>query len=114
MTLKSTTCWLGLATGIAVPLASNIFPIRKALGTTLRDALDKSRASVNEQEVEVVRYENKGVNRSQMAVALSFLSVSIITMFFVPMRIINVELGKVYGWLNILLILVVIGFIFTS
>ena len=114
VTLKSTTCWLGLATGIGVPLISNILPIRKALGTTLRDALDKSRASVNEQEVEVVRYESKGVNRSQMAVAFSFLSVSIITMFFVPLRIINVELGKVYGWMNILLILVVIGFIFTS
>ena len=26
----------------------------------------------------------------------------------------NVEMGRVYGWLNILLILVIIGFIFTS
>jgi len=30
------------------------------------------------------------------------------------LRTFNVEMGKVYGWLNILLILVIIGFIFTS
>ena len=51
VSFKSSTYWLGFATGIGVPLLSNILPIRKALGTTLRDALDRSRASVNEQEV---------------------------------------------------------------
>lgn len=49
VTFRSSTYWAGLATGICVPLLSNIFPIRQALGTTLRDALDKTRASVNEQ-----------------------------------------------------------------
>ena len=48
VSFKSSTYWLGFATGIGVPLLSNILPIRKALGTTLRDALDRSRASVNE------------------------------------------------------------------
>ena len=55
-----------------MPLLSNILPIRKALGTTLRDALDRSRASVNEQEVQVVRLENKGVNISQVSVVEQF------------------------------------------
>ena len=97
-----------------MPLLSNILPIRKALGTTLRDALDRSRASVNEQEVQVVRLENQGVNISQVSVALAFLFVSFITLFMIPLRTFNAEMGKVYGWLNILLILVIIGFIFTS
>ena len=64
VSFQNSTYWLGLATGIGVPLLSNILPIKKALGTTLRDALDKSRAGVNEQEVEVVRMENAGVNKT--------------------------------------------------
>lgn len=95
-------------------MLSNILPIRKALGTTLRDALDRSRSSVNDQEVEVIRLENAGVNISQVSVALAFIFVSFITLFMIPLRTFNVEMGKVYGWLNILLILVIIGFIFTS
>ena len=62
VSFSTSTYWLGFATGIGVPLLSNILPIRKALGTTLRDALDKSRASVNEQEVQVVRLEKMGIN----------------------------------------------------
>ena len=64
VSFQNSTYWLGLATGIGVPLLSNILPIKKALGTTLRDALDKSRAGVNEQVVEVVRMENSGVNKT--------------------------------------------------
>jgi len=114
VSFHSSTYWLGLATGIGVPLLSNIIPIRKALGTTLRDALDKSRAGVNETEVQVVRLENQGVNKTQIGVGLAFLFVSFITLLMIPMRTFNVEMGKVYGWLNMLLILVIIGFIFTS
>lgn len=97
-----------------MPLLSNILPIRKALGTTLRDALDKSRSSVNEQEVQVVRLENAGINTSQVSVAIAFLAVSFVTLFMIPIRTFQVEMAKVYQWLNILLIFVIIGFIFTS
>ena len=34
------TYWLGIATGIFLPLLSNIFPIRSAMSHTLRDSLD--------------------------------------------------------------------------
>ena len=61
-----------------------------------------------------MRLENQGVNISQVSVALAFLFVSFITLFMIPLRTFNAEMGKVYGWLNILLILVIIGFIFTS
>ena len=58
--------------------------------------------------------ENAGVNLTQVSVAFAFIFVSFITLFMIPLRTFNVEMGKVYGWLNILLILVIIGFIFTS
>jgi hypothetical protein len=52
---------IGLITGLFVPLASNIVPIKQALGTSLRDALDRFRAGVDDTEVEFVRMENAGV-----------------------------------------------------
>ena len=114
VTFKSSTYWLGLATGIGVPLISNVLPIKKALGKTLRDALDRSRNTVNDQEIHVVRLENQGVNTTQVNVAIAFIIVSFITLFMIPLRLFNVEMGKFFGWLNILLIFVIIGFIFTS
>lgn len=54
------------------------------------------------------------MNLTQVGVSLAFLFVSFITLFMIPLRMFNVEMGRVYGWLNILLILVIIGFIFTS
>ena len=62
----------------------------------------------------MIRMENSGVNLTQVSVAFAFIFVSFITLFMIPLRTFNVEMGKVYGWLNILLILVIIGFIFTS
>jgi hypothetical protein len=58
--------------------------------------------------------ESAGVNVTQVSVSFAFIFVSFITLFMIPLRTFNVEMGKVYGWLNILLILVIIGFIFTS
>ena len=34
---------LGIVTGIFVPMLSNIYPIKQALGTSLRNALDRFR-----------------------------------------------------------------------
>jgi ABC-type antimicrobial peptide transport system permease subunit len=53
---------LGLITGIFVPMLSNIYPIKQALGTSLRNALDKFRAGVDEVQVEFVRMENAGTS----------------------------------------------------
>ena len=55
---------LGLLTGIGIPLFSNIYPIKQALGTKLRDALDLSRQSVDDFEVQVLRVENAGISIS--------------------------------------------------
>jgi len=37
------TLLLGLVTGIVVPMISKVYPIKQALGTSLRDALDRFR-----------------------------------------------------------------------
>jgi hypothetical protein len=42
---------LGLVTGLVVPLIGNMFPIKQALGTSLRNALDRFRQGVDELSV---------------------------------------------------------------
>jgi len=43
-----------------VPLISNIFPIKQALGSSLRNSLDRSRAGVDELSIQFTRMENAG------------------------------------------------------
>jgi ABC-type antimicrobial peptide transport system permease subunit len=50
--LQWSTIVLGLFTGLIVPLISNIYPIKQALGNSLRNSLDRSRAGVDEISVQ--------------------------------------------------------------
>lgn len=49
--LQWSTIILGIFTGIVIPMISNIYPIKQALGTSLRNALDRFRQGVDEMEV---------------------------------------------------------------
>jgi hypothetical protein len=60
--IKPRTIILGILTGILIPFISNIMPIKQALGNTLRNALDKFRPSLDDVEVEMVRYENQNLS----------------------------------------------------
>jgi ABC-type antimicrobial peptide transport system permease subunit len=53
---------LGIVTGVVVPMVSNIYPIKQALGTSLRDALDRFRQGVDEMSVQFIRMENAGTS----------------------------------------------------
>jgi uncharacterized membrane-anchored protein YhcB (DUF1043 family) len=52
------TIAIGLITGIVIPMLSNVVPIRQALGTSLRNALDRFRQGVDDLEVSVIRAES--------------------------------------------------------
>lgn len=99
-------------TGLVVPLASNIVPIKQALGTTLRDALDRFRAGVDDTEVQFIRMENAGVTPSQVMLSLVILANSYLTLYLIPNNIMQVDVGGAFFNVNFLLIGVVIGFIF--
>jgi len=47
-----------LFTGLLIPFLSTISPIKSALSSTLRSGLDKFRPSIDDVEVEMVRFEN--------------------------------------------------------
>lgn len=56
--IQPRTLAYGVLTGLFIPFLSNVLPIRQALGNSLRNALDKSRPSLDDLEVEMVRFEN--------------------------------------------------------
>ena len=81
---QSSTYYLGFATGVIVPLLTNIQPIRKAMSFTLRDSLDLSRNAVDDLEVQMVKLENKGVNVSQIALSTGVMIISYLTLYVIP------------------------------
>ena len=103
---------LGLVTGIAVPLLSNIIPIKEALGNSLRDALDRFRSGVDEMDVQFMRMENVGVAPNQIIVALLILGNSFLTLYVAPKHIMEINVGEAFFTLNFLLIGVILGLIF--
>ena len=105
---------LGLTTGLLVPLISNIYPIKQALGTSLRNALDRFRSGVDELSVQFVRMENAGTSPTQLAVSLAFLSASVLTLYFIPISVLDNAVKSMFFYLNLLHVGCVLGIIFIT
>lgn len=78
------TYLLGLFTGLFIPFLSNISPIKSALSSTLRSGLDKFRPSIDDVEVEMVRFENQGLSPNQVIMSMTLLSMGILTYYYIP------------------------------
>ena len=103
---------LGLLTGLVVPLVSNFHPIKKVLGTSLRNALDRFRQGVDEVMVEFVRAESLGVNYTQMAISLFVMASSVLTLYYIPRKALDTMVPALFFALNLLMICIVIGLVF--
>jgi hypothetical protein len=77
-----------LAVGVALPLISNIGPIRKAVGTSLRDALDVSRKKkVDDFTVKLTQLNQIGISPVQLILGLFFTLSGFCMYYFVPLSI---------------------------
>ena len=103
---------LGLLTGLAVPLVSNFHPIKKVLGTSLRNALDRFRQGVDEVIVEFVRAESQGINYTQMAISVLVIASSYLTLYYIPRQALDMWVALLFFALNLLMIGIVIGLVF--
>jgi hypothetical protein len=82
--IHNETIAIGLVTGLVIPMLSNVVPIRQALGTSLRNALDRFRQGVDDLEVSVIRMESVHVNMTQVGTGLIILGSSTISLYFIP------------------------------
>ena len=63
-------------------------------------------------EVEMVRYENMGVNLTQIGLSIAILLNSILTLYFIPTHMMNFMLHAGFFYLNLLLIGIIVGMVF--
>ena len=108
------TVVLGILTGIGIPLFSNIHPIKSALSSKLRDALDRSRQNVDDIQVQLLRTENAGMSLPQILLGLALVSTSFLTLILIPMSALEQQVPLTYERMGYLLIGVIIGVAFVS
>jgi len=98
--------------GILVPLISNIGPIIRSLGKTLRDSLDVFHRIVSEVTVKVMKLETLGISITMTISALTLILIGITTYYFAPLAFIYENIQLFLTILNILLFLLIIGLTF--
>lgn len=106
------TIVLGLFTGIVIPMISNIYPIKQALGNSLRNALDRFRQGVDDVEVQFLKMENSGASPTQLSISIVLCLASILTLYFIPSSILDGSIRDCIFYLNLLLIGCVLGIVF--
>jgi len=107
--VNQTTIILGVVTGLFIPFLSNIIPIRQALGNSLRNALDKFRPSLDDIEVEMIRFENKGISFNQIMMSTTLLSCGILSYYYIPKAAMKKDFQAFLYLLNVLLLLIILG-----
>ena len=61
-TLTTVSIVIGVAFGFIMPLVSNYFPIKSAMGQNLRNSLDLNRRNKEELGITVEKLENVGIS----------------------------------------------------
>lgn len=108
------TLVLGLITGIFIPFASNIVPMKQALSNSLRNSLDKLRPSIDDVEVEMVRLEMQGMSTKQVSMSLFIIGFGLLSYYYIPQAAITKDTQGFLILLNGMLLLIILGLTFLA
>eukprot|EP00834_Sanchytrium_tribonematis_P003721 NODE_154_length_15322_cov_0.584510.p1 type:complete len:676 gc:universal NODE_154_length_15322_cov_0.584510:11816-9789(-) len=78
---------LGVVIGIFLPLLGIILPIRRALGTTLRDALDLYHSSVEETKITIQKLKSYGLSPVETTMSILFVIFGFLVYYVLPTNI---------------------------
>lgn len=95
--------------GICIPLISNISPIRSAIGTSLRDALDIFRKKVDDFTLQMTKLHNFGISPIQMLLGSIFTAFGFVVYYFIPMSILTKNMNLFFFLIMGVLFLLIIG-----
>ena len=99
----------GVTIGLVMPLLANYAPVRRALSSTLRDALDIYRKSANEISVQLQKLEDMGLSPGVSAFAAMLFIIGITTFYFLPLSFVFGQIGLFLGILNGILLGILLG-----
>lgn len=80
----------------------------------MRNALDKMRPSLDDLEVEMVRFENSGISFNQIMMSITLLCCGIITYYYIPQAAAYKDFQGFLYLLNVLLLLIILGLTFLA
>ncbi|CAD8134904.1 unnamed protein product [Paramecium octaurelia] len=101
---------LSFGLGLFIPLASNILPILRALSKTLRDSLDLYHRTINDILVNVIKLEKMGISIDQFFSAALLVIMGFVSYYLIPMAFIFSNIQLALAVINIILIVMIIGF----
>lgn len=105
---------IGVAVGITMPMASNIWAIKRALGKKIRDSLDVFHTGINDVMVKIVKLESFGISPFELVLGVTLVVVGVLTYYVAPSAFLYDRLDLFFFILNIVLVGMIIGLAFLS
>ena len=107
--LPSISWLLAVGLGLIMPIIANIVPVRRALSSRLRDALDLYRSSAGEVTVTLQRLADLGLSPELTALAVVMVVIGVVTFYFMPLSFILNRIDIFLLLMNLILIAMLVG-----
>ena len=92
-----------------MPTLANIIPIRRALSSTLRDAIDMYHQSFADVKVIMLKLSKMGMSLWQLAISVLMVLVGFTTFFLIPLSFVLRDFSLFLTILNTILLGMVVG-----
>ena len=100
---------LALCMGFLMPIIANVVPIKRALSSTLRDALDIYHKAVQAVSVTVKRLQDVGINRSVLILSVLVVVLGLGCYYLIPISFVESNMGLFFTVFILILILFLFG-----
>lgn len=100
---------LALCMGLLMPVVANVVPIKRALSSTLRDALDIYHKAVQAVSVTVKRLQDVGVNRSVLVLSVLVVVLGLGCYYLIPISFVESNMGLFFTVFIVILVLFLFG-----
>jgi len=112
--LSSASILIGVSLGILLPLVSNIIPIQRALGKTLRTSLDLYHRSAGQLLVSIKSLQAYGLSVNQLILSIMLVVLGVLTYYMAPSAFLFQNYELFFEILNSVLLLMIMGMTFLS
>jgi ABC-type antimicrobial peptide transport system permease subunit len=100
---------ISAAMGLVLPLLATYGPVKAALSSSLRDALDIYRQAYNEAHVKAIRLEEMGLRMWQIVVGLFLVVAGFMVYYLMPLSFIFANMTMFFVLLDLVLICMIAG-----
>lgn len=112
--MSAASVLVGVFIGMGMPMISNIWAIKRALGKKIRDSLDVFHSGINDVMVKIIKLENYGLSVFEITLGSTLFLMGLLTYYVAPAAYLFNRLEIFFFILNIILIGMIIGLAFIS